>query len=159
MPGGCGDVAGLIGRHLTGLGGRPNEPEPVPQIQRITDQTCCRPVGDAQHTAQFGGGEIPYCRGALPAQLDGVFSTGQPAVHHPLAGMQVGPMRGNLEPADLGGDQGVFVGLRSSQGASRIQLHQISFEHTFNIRSWSATPAPIRRVTANGQHHVDPDNT
>ena len=131
----------------------------MPQIQRVTDQTCCRSVGDAQHTAQFGGGEITCCRGALPAQPDRVFNTGQPAGGHPLAGMQVGPMSRDLQSADLGGDQGVFVGLGSSQGASRIQLHQNSFEHTFNIRSWPATPAPIRRVTSNGQHHADPDNT
>jgi hypothetical protein len=42
-------------------------------------------------------------------------------------------MRSQLEPAALGGSQSAFVGLRSSQGGSRIQLHQIIFEHDFNI--------------------------
>jgi hypothetical protein len=68
-------------------------------------------------------------------------------------------MSRNLKPADLRGDQDVFVGLGGGQGAGRIQLHQIIFEHIFNIRSGGATPGPIRHTTANRQHHVDPDNT
>ena len=43
-------------------------------------------------------------------------------------------MGSNLEPSGLGGDQGVFVGLSCGEGAGGIQLHQIIFEHTFNIR-------------------------
>ena len=65
----------------------------------------------------------------------------------------------DVQPADLGGDQGVFVGLGRGEGVRRIQLHQIIFEHTFNIRSWAAIPGPIRHTTANGQHLTDPDNT
>jgi hypothetical protein len=54
----------------------------------------------------------------------------QPAVRNAFAGVQVGPMSSDLEPPDLSGDQGVFVGLRCGQGAGRIQLHQIIIEHT-----------------------------
>ena len=43
-------------------------------------------------------------------------------------------MRRNLQPPGLGGDQDVFVGLRSSEGACPIQLSQLIFEHAFNIR-------------------------
>ena len=60
--------------------------------------------------------------------------TGQPTLGNSVAGVQVGPMRSDLESSGFGGDQGVFVGLRGGQGAGRIQLHQIIFEHTFNIR-------------------------
>jgi hypothetical protein len=55
---------------------------------------------------------------------------GNPAHRDGVAVVQVGPMRGELQPADFGGDQGVFVGLSGSQSAGRIQLHQIIFEHT-----------------------------
>ena len=41
MPGGGGDVSGLVGRHLPSSGGRPGQPEPVPQIQGISDQPGC----------------------------------------------------------------------------------------------------------------------
>jgi hypothetical protein len=41
-------------------------------------------------------------------------------------------MRGDVEAAGLGSDQGAFVGLSGSQRPRRIQLHQIIFEHTFN---------------------------
>jgi hypothetical protein len=67
-------------------------------------------------------------------------------------------MRRDLHPTDLRGDQDVFVGLRSSQGACRIQLGQLIFEHTFNIRLGTGTAPTIRRATANGQHLTDPDN-
>jgi hypothetical protein len=40
---------------------------------------------------------------------------------------------GDLEAAGFGGDEGVFVGFCCGQGAGRIQLHQIIFEHAFNI--------------------------
>jgi hypothetical protein len=89
---------------------------------------CC-PVGDAQHTAEFGGGEASNGRGALPAQPDRVFDTGQPALRDGVPGMQVGPMGSDAEAAGFGGDQGVFVSLRGSQGCGPIQLQQIIFEH------------------------------
>jgi hypothetical protein len=38
----------------------------------------------------------------------------------------------------------VFVGLGSSQGCVRIQLHQIIFEHAFNIWLDADTPHRIR---------------
>jgi hypothetical protein len=47
--------------------------------------------------------------------------------------MQVGPVGGDLEPAGFGGGEGVFVGLGCGEGVVRIQLHQIIFEHAFNI--------------------------
>ena len=43
--------------------------------------------------------------------------------------MQVGPVRGDMEAAGFGGDEGVFVGFGGGQGFIRIQLHQIIFEH------------------------------
>jgi hypothetical protein len=66
----------------------------------------------------------------------------QPTLRNSLAGMEVGPMSGELEPPGFGGDQGVFVGLGCGQGAGRIQLHQIIiFEHTFNIKPRGDTPS------------------
>jgi hypothetical protein len=65
--------------------------------------------------------------------------TGQPTLGYTVAGVQIGPMGSNLQPSGLGGDEGVFVGLRGSQRAGRIQLHQIIFEHTFNIRRTADT--------------------
>jgi hypothetical protein len=73
--------------------------------------------------------------------------------------MQIRPVRRDLQTSGLGDDQSVFVGLSGGERASRVQLHQIIIEHTFNIRSWAASPRPIRRATGNGQHDVDPDNT
>jgi hypothetical protein len=105
----------------------------VPQIQGVTDQPARRAIGEAQDAAEFGGCEVGDGGGAVPAQLDRVFGAGQPTLHHGVAGMQVGPMGGDLESADLGGDQGVFVGLGCSQGGCGIQLDQIIFEHAFNI--------------------------
>jgi hypothetical protein len=37
----------------------------------------------------------------------------------------------------------VLVGLCGSQGCGRIQLHQIIFEHAFNIRGKADTPPAI----------------
>ena len=138
----------------------------MPQIQRGADQPGRGAVGHAQRTAEFGGREIPDRRGAGPAQPNWVFSAGQPALRDSLTRVQVGPMRRDLQPPSFGDDQGVFVGLRSSEGACRIQLSQLIFEHAFNIRLGAASPTAIRRVTANrqhlnrsGQHPSDPDNT
>jgi len=61
--------------------------------------------------------------------------------------MKVGPVSSDLQPAGFGGGQGVFVGLGGSQGAGRIQLHQIiSFEHTFNIKGRADTLRPFGRL-------------
>ena len=43
-------------------------------------------------------------------------------------------MCGDVEAAGFGGDQSVFVGFGCGQSFGRIQLHQIIFEHAFNIR-------------------------
>ncbi len=88
-----------------------------------------------------------------------MFGAGQPTHGDGVAGVQVGPVAGDVESAGFGGDQVVFVGLSSGQGAGLIQLHQIIFEHTFNIRPRDDSLTAIRRHVANGQHHVDPDNT
>ena len=80
-------MSGLVGRHLPSLCGRPNQRQPVPQIQRITDQPGCGSVGDAEHTAQFGGGEVTYGWGAFPAEPDWVFGAGQPALGDGFAGV------------------------------------------------------------------------
>jgi hypothetical protein len=63
--------------------------------------------------------------------------------------MQIRPMGGDLESADFGGDQGVFVGLGGGQGLPGIQLHQIIFEHTFNIRLKADIPRTIRHAETN----------
>jgi hypothetical protein len=132
----------------------------MPQIQRIPDHSGRGSVGHAEHTAEFSGGEtadgwgaVPdhsgrgsvghaehtaeFCGsetadgwGAVPAQPDRVFGAGQPTLHDRLAKMQVSPMRRDLQPADLGGDQGGFVGLSGGERAGAIQPHQIIFEHT-----------------------------
>jgi hypothetical protein len=47
--------------------------------------------------------------------------------------MEVGPVGGDVEATGFGGDQGMFVGFSCGQGVVRIQLHQIIFEHAFNI--------------------------
>jgi hypothetical protein len=75
-----------------------------------------------------------------------VFGAGQPTLRYGVAGMQVGPMRSDLESADLGGDQGVFVGLGCSQGFGGIQLDQIIFEHAFNIWLEADILRPFRRA-------------
>jgi hypothetical protein len=63
-----------------------------------------------------------------------VFVAGQPASRNRTPGVEIGPVGGDVEAAGLGGDQGVFVGLRGSQGLRGIQLHQtVIFEHAFNI--------------------------
>ena len=65
----------------------------------------------------------------------------------------------DLQPPSFGGDQGVFVSLGSCEGAGGIQLHEIIFEHTFNIWLGSGTPRPFlarhsQRTTPDesGQH-------
>jgi hypothetical protein len=73
--------------------------------------------------------------------------------------MQVGPVCSDLESAGFGGGQGVFVGLGGGQGAGRIQLDQIIFEHTFNIKGGPDTFSTVRYSAANGQHLTDRDNT
>jgi hypothetical protein len=105
------------------------------------------------------GAKPPTVGGAFPAQPDRVIGARQPALRNAVAWVQIGPMRGDLEPAVLRGDQDVFVCLGCGQRAGRIPVDEIIFEHIFNIRSWAAIPRPIRRTAANGQLHVDPDNT
>ena len=131
----------------------------MPQIQRIRDQPRRRAIRHAQRTAEFGGGEIPDGWGALPTQPDWVFGAGQSALHNTLTWVKVCPMSRDQQPAGLGCDQDVFIGLRSGEGFCRIQLHQLIFEHPFNIRWTAYTPRLIRRVAANGQHPTDQDNT
>jgi hypothetical protein len=105
----------------------------MPQIQCIADHSGGGSVGHPQHTTQLSSSETADGWGAVPAQPDRVFGAGQPTLHDRLAGMQVSPMRRDLQPADLRGDQGVFVGLSGGERAGAIQPHQIIFEHTFNI--------------------------
>jgi hypothetical protein len=69
-----------------------------------------------------------------------VFGAGQPAFRNRIPGVEIGPVGGDVEAAGLGGDQGVFVGLRGSQGLRGIQLHQtVIFEHVFNIEERADT--------------------
>jgi hypothetical protein len=88
-----------------------------------------------------------------------MFTAGQPVLGYDVTGVKVRPVRGDLESPGFGGDQGVFVGLGSGQGAGRIQLHQIIFEHTFNIKGSPDTFPPFGPAAASGQHPTDPDNT
>ena len=122
-------MAGLVGRQLPSLGSCPDTAEPVPQVQRITDQPGCGAVGDPQYAAEFGGCEVGDGGGAVPAQPDRMFGAGQPTLYHGVAGVQVGPVGGELQPSGFGGDQGVFVGLGCGQSVGGIQLDQIVFEH------------------------------
>ena len=160
VSGGGGDPAGLVGRQLPGEGGTPDGPEPVPQIQSVTDQPARRSVGDAQYTAEFGGGEVGDGGGAVPTQPHRMLTAGQPTLGYGVAGVEVGPVGGDLEPSGFGGGQGVFVGLGCGQGAGRIQLHQIIIiEHTFNIKGAPDTFPPFGPAAASEQHLADPDNT
>jgi hypothetical protein len=130
LPGRGRDVAGLIDRRLPCLGCRPYRREPVPKIQRVSDQPGRRSVRHAQGGAELGRREFGDRRGAFPAQPDRMFYTAATAGQDSLPGMQIGPMRGEVQAADLGGGEGVFIGLGGGQGAGRIQLHQIIIEHT-----------------------------
>jgi hypothetical protein len=121
----------------------------MPQIQRIPDHSGRGSVGHAEHTAEFSGGETADGWGAVPAQPDRVFGAGQPTLGDRLTGMKIGPVRRNLQPADFGGDQGVFVALRGGEAAGHIQFHQIIFEHTFNI--WLSADTHRRLRTRHNQ--------
>ena len=110
------------------------------------DQPARRPIRHPQYTPQLGWREVAHSGGAVPAELDGVFGAGQPTLHHGVAGMQIRPVRGEVEAAGFGGDQSVFVGFRGSQSLRGIQLHQIIFEHTFNIWLDADTPQRIGHV-------------
>ena len=88
-----------------------------------------------------------------------MLGAGNAALGEGVAGVEVGPMRRNVEAAGFGGDQGVFVVLCGGQRACGVQLAEIIFEHAFNI--WLGTDIPRRLDTAatNGQHLADSDNT
>jgi hypothetical protein len=45
-----------------------------------------------------------------------MFGARNATLHDRVAGMQVGPMGHDVEPAGFGKDKGVFVGLRRRQG-------------------------------------------
>ena len=55
--------------------------------------------------------------GALPAEPGRVLGAGNAALCDGVAGVEVGPMRRNVEAAGFSGDQGVFVGLGGGQSA------------------------------------------
>src|SRR4249919_1160877 len=156
MPGGPGDVPGLIGRHLPSLSSCPHQPQPVPQIQRVGDQPGGGSVREAQRTPQLRRREIPDRRGAVPAQADRPLDAGQPALGDSIARMQIGPMRSDLQAPGLGGDHGVFVRLSRCQRGSGIQLDQVTFEHTFNI--WSA-PHILRAIRHAADQRTTPSQT
>jgi hypothetical protein len=131
----------------------------MPQIQRVADQPGRGAVRHPQHAAEFSSGEIPDGRGAVPTQPHRVLGARQPTLRDRLAGMQIRPMRRDLQTAGFGGDQGVFVSLRRGQRAGRVQLDQLIIEHAFNIRLSADTHRRLGRATANGQHLTDLDNT
>lgn len=114
------------------------------QIQRIGDQLGCRTVGDAERTPQLRRSKIPNSGCPVPTQPDGPFGSGKPALCDGVAGMEVGPVRRKLQPADLGCYESVLVGLNSGQCGGRIQLGEVIFEHTFNISVGTDTDQPIR---------------
>jgi hypothetical protein len=41
-------------------------------------------------------------------------------LNNPVAGMQIGPVRRDLEPPGFGGGEGVFVGFSGGQGAGGV---------------------------------------
>jgi hypothetical protein len=63
--------------------------------------------------------------------------------------MEVGPVRRDLQPADLGGDQGVFVGLPISPGT----LTAVDHSNAGRLRVISAwhdqADAYVRRINEN----------
>jgi hypothetical protein len=158
VAGGLRDRTGLVGRHLPSVRGHPDQRQPMPQVESISDEPTRGAIGNPQHTTELSSREVPDRRGALPTQPDRVFGAREPALHNSLTSVQVGPMRSDLQPTDLRGDQDAFVGLGRGEGADRIQLHQIIFEHIYQYRARSRPSPTIRRATANGQHLTDPDN-
>jgi hypothetical protein len=154
LPGRGRDVAGLIDRRLPCLGCRPYRREPVPKIQRVSDQPGRRSVRHAQGGAELGRRELRNGRGAFSAQPHRMLCTLDPARRDRLPGMQIGPMRGQVQAADLGRGEGAFVRLGGGQGAGRIQLHQIVFEHAFNIWPTADNPRQLDTPPSNGQHHA-----
>jgi hypothetical protein len=159
VSGGGGNMPRLMGRQPTGQRGGPGFGQPVSQIEGVADKPGCCSVRHAQHTTQLGGGKIPHRRSALPAKQDRTFDAREPTGSHSLAGVQVGPMCCDLQSPGFGGDQDVFVGFGGGEGAGRVQLHQIIFEHRFNIWVGADTPGTVCRITANGQHPTNLDNT
>jgi hypothetical protein len=150
-------VAGLVGRHLPSLGGCPNPRQPVPQIQRITNQPARRAIRHLKDAAEFGGCEVGDGGGAVPAQPDRMLGAGQPTVGDGVAGLQVGPVGGELQPSGFGGDQGVFVGLGCSESGGGIQLDQIIFEHAFNI--WLESDTFLRFSASRPTDNTSPIQT
>jgi hypothetical protein len=76
-----------------------------------------------ERAAEFGGGKIADGRGAVPAQLGRSFAAGQSAFGNGVAGMQVGPVRGDVEAVGFGGNESVFVGFGCGQSFCRVQVH------------------------------------
>jgi hypothetical protein len=108
----------------------------VPQIQRVGEHRDADP-SDIRNTQPNSAGAWSATVGCRPRPI-------APDAAHPvtvcgdgLAGVQVGPVRGKLQPADFGGDQGVFVSLRGSQRGGGVQLHQILvIETRFQYMTW-----------------------
>jgi hypothetical protein len=79
--------------------------------------------------------------------------------------MQIRPMRRQLQPTDLGSDQGVFVGLRGGQGAGSAQRDHIIIEHIqYMVDRRQSSPISARHSQQTTpdqfrQHQTNSDNT
>ena len=63
------------------------------------------------------------------------------------AGVEVGPMRRNVEAAGFGGDQGVFVVLCGGQRACRVELAEVIFGTRFQYMARYRHSGEIRQPT------------
>jgi hypothetical protein len=88
-----------------------------------------------------------------------VLGAGNAALWSGVAGVEVGPMRCNVEAAGFGGDQGVFVVFCGGQCAYCVELGEVIFEHAFNIWVGTDIPRTIGMPQSNGQHLADLDDT
>jgi hypothetical protein len=75
-----------------------------------------------------------------------VLGAGNAALGEGVAGVEVGPVCGDVESSGFSSDQGLFVGLGCGQSACRVQLAETIFEHAFNVRL--GTDIPHRLDTA-----------
>ena len=106
-----GDAAGLPGRHLQAADSFPQQWEPVAQVEGVGDQLRPSGGGHAHCQRERFGGERRHGGGAVPAErLVGQERrpTGRLDTGVGRGGVEVGPVRGELELAERGASLGLF---------------------------------------------------
>ena len=107
----AGDPAGLPGRHLQPADSFPEHGEAVAEVEGVGDQLCPGGWGHAQRQRERFGGERRHGRCAVTAERL-VGEEGRPAERLDAGvgggGVEVGPVRGQLELAERGPSFGLF---------------------------------------------------